>query len=442
LLDEYPVITKRQVFVGEEQGEIPVPIELIFKDGKLDIYEDVLRRNFFRLFLKTNKLIFQAAGFLGIIPINDSVAIEVRARVPVDNLERLLQLTPQYTPEILRGRLRNFGLNSVTVPSLLDLLATRLLDAVKEVRAEGLHYLYTQRVHFNSSPAGRILPFQSAKLQNSTGRRLAVASSAFVRTFDTAPNRCLRLSVKILHDVYQGMRNRKGARVIASQLAIAGSYLEIAKLDYSLDFLSDPLVRNPWLLPTTRSSYSSALSVAKMILKNQSVNIRSQGPDILLSSLLVNMEEVFEGYLRAVLTKHLNTNELSVLDGNLNEPAGAARPFFDEDTIKGRPATPDVVIGRLSPQASTELLIDAKYKPVQNLPDREDINQILAYTLVYGCGRVALAYRRRRATESNIMSIGTVAGIEIFKISVDLGAVDLQEEEKQLADAIRPFCMK
>lgn len=440
LLGEYPVISKRQVFVGEEQSEIAVPAELIFKDGNPDIYDDVQSRNFFRLFLKANKLTFQAAGFLGLIPINDNVAIEVRARVPVDNLERLLMLTPQYAPEILRGRLRNFGLNSVTIPSLLDLLAVRLLDAVNEVRAEGLHYWYTQREHFNSSPRGRILPFQSVKLQNSTGRRLAVVSSAFERTFDTAPNRCLRLAVKRLHDVYRGMRDRKGARGIASQLAIAGSYLEIAKLDYSLDFLSDPLVKDPRLLPTTKSSYSGALSVAKMILQNQSVRIRGQAQDVSLPSVLVNMEEVFEGYLRAVLTKHLNTNELSVLDGNLNEPAGAARPFFDNHTIKARPATPDVVIRRVSPQASTEFLIDAKYKPVQNFPDRDDINQILAYALVYGCRRVALAYPRRRAIEPSIVSVGTVAGIEVFKISLDLGSTNLQEEEKQLADAIRPFC--
>ena len=430
---------KREVFVGEEQGEIPVPVEFLFKNGKPNIYDDVLNRNFFRFFLKGDKLIFQAAGFLGLIPINDGVAIEVRSRVPVANLERLLLLTPQYSPEILRDRLRNFGLSSVSLPSLLDLLATRLLDAVKEVRAEGLHYWYVQRSQFGSSPTGRIRPFESAKLQASTGRRLAIASSAFERTFDTAPNRCLRLALRHLHDVYRGMRNREGARGIASQLAIEEGYLAVAKLDHTQHFLADALVKAPQLLPSTKSSYSAALSVAKMVLQHESVNIRSQTSDVSLSSVLVNMEDVFEGYLRAVLDKHLSGRRCSVLDGNLNEPAGAARLLFDDGTKSNR-VTPDVVLTKLSPQVSTEFIIDAKYKPPQSVPDRDDLNQVLVYGLVYGCKRVALAYPRRRATEPNLLLIGKVAGIEIFKVCVDLSAPDLQQEEKRLADAIKPFC--
>ena len=140
-----------------------------------------------------------------------------------------------------------------------------------------------------------------------------------------------------------------------------------------------------------------------------------------------------------MLASHLVGHGCSVLDGNLNEPAGAARPLF-EDGGKGNRVTPDVVIRRLSPQVSTEFVIDAKYKLPQNVPDRDDLNQVLAYGLVYGCRRVALAYPRRRTSEPNIVSVGTIAGIAIFKIQIDLSAADLQQEEKRLADALKPFC--
>ena len=62
------------------------------------------------------------------------------------------------------------------------------------------------------------------------------------------------------------------------------------------------------------------------------------------------------------------------------------------EAAKVIPAKPDVVINRGSPLATTELVIDAKYKPPSSQPDREDINQILVYSKVYKCKKVALAY--------------------------------------------------
>ena len=46
----------------------------------------------------------------------------------------------------------------------------------------------------------------------------------------------------------------------------------------------------------------------------------------------------------------------------------------------------------------------------------------------------------RGASEPSVAAIGTVAGTEIFKISVDLGAHDLKSEEQRLATALGPLC--
>lgn len=431
-------VPKRQVFVGEEQTEITVPLDLIIKGTEVNLYDEILSRNLFRMFLRGRRLVLQAGGFLGLIPINENVSIEVRARVPIANLERLLLLSPEYAPEILHGHLRDFGLGSIPTPSLLDLLANRLLDAIASIRAEGLHYEYCQRKHFSSMPRGRILPFESVRSQIKTGRRLAVAFSAFERSFDTGPNRCLRLAVCRLLNIFRGMRNRKGARAMAAELGIADSYLAAAELEWSAQSLLHPCVRDPRLLPSSKSSYLSALPIAKVILQNQGLAIRSQAHDILLPSVLVNMEDVFERYFRAVLSNRLGTPDLAVLDGNLAEPAGACRPLFDDSLPGSRAnrATPDVVIRKTSSGVSNELVIDAKYKPTRQ-PDRDDINQVLVYGLVYGCRRVGLAYPRRGASEPSVERIGRVSGIEVFRISVDLGATNLLEEEQRLVAAVR-----
>jgi 5-methylcytosine-specific restriction endonuclease McrBC regulatory subunit McrC len=176
-------------------------------------------------------------------------------------------------------------------------------------------------------------------------------------------------------------------------LGRAETYFESARLDHALRFLKHPSIIDPTKLPSTKPAYPPAIGVAKAILSNQGINIRSQGKDIVLPCVLINMENIFEAYLRAILDRHLRDRGFTVLDGNLGEPHGAARDLFEHahEAAKGIPAKPDVVINRGSPLATTELVIDAKYKPPSSQPDREDLNQILVYSKVYKCKKVALA---------------------------------------------------
>jgi 5-methylcytosine-specific restriction enzyme subunit McrC len=237
------------------------------------------------------------------------------------------------------------------------------------------------------------------------------------------------------------MRNRRGARALASKLGIAEGIFAAARLDHSQRFLSDRIVRDPLLLPESKSAYAPALAIAKMVFQQQGLDIRNRAGDVLMPSVLVNMEDVFESYFRTILSMNLNSHDLAVLDGNIAEPAGAARPLFDDadSGIKSNRATPDVLIRKLRPQPSNAMVIEVKYKTSKQ-PDREDINQVLVYGMVYGCPRVALAYPRRSASEASVAAIGTVAGTEIFKISVDLGTHDLEGEEHRLLAALRLLC--
>jgi 5-methylcytosine-specific restriction endonuclease McrBC regulatory subunit McrC len=198
----------------------------------------------------------------------------------------------------------------------------------------------------------------------------------------------------------------------------------------------DPSIVDPSKLPSTKAAYVSGIRVAKSILLNQGINVRAHGKEIILPCILINMEVVFEAYLRAILAEHLSA--FTVLDGNLSEPSGAARALFDHPhpSVKGNRATPDVVICRSSAPPTTEFVIDAKYKPPGSQPDREDINQILVYSILYNCKRVALAYPRRKSTEPYIQRVGSVGGIEVLKVLVDLGSDNLANEEADLGSAV------
>lgn len=429
---------KRVVYPGEEQAEIAVPMDCLLRGNNLDIYPDVLSKNFFRLHLKKGRIAFQAAGFLGFIPLNDRIAIEVRSRVPIANLERLLLMAPAYAPEILKLRQREFGMIGNATPSLIDLLAFRLLDTVDLARSEGLHYEYERRTNRGLMPHGRILPFESVAWQAKTGNQLAVTYSAFERSYDTAANRCLRSALRNLRDTYRGMTNRRGARAIAARLGRAEEFFEHATLDRRLRFLLHPSIVDPSKLPSTKAAYVPAIIVAKSILKNHGIDIRNYGNDATFPCILINMEDVFESYIRTILQPYLRDRGFRVLNGNINEPTGAARALFDssEPGVKENRSKPDIVIYGGATQSNVEVVIDAKYKPPGVQPDREDINQVLVYSVVYNCKRVALAYPRRKSTEPNVQRIGSIGGIEVFKFLIDLGAEDLIQEEKKLTTEV------
>ena len=48
---------KREVFHGEEQNEITVPLDLIIRGTDVDLYEEILNKNLFRVFLRGKKLV-------------------------------------------------------------------------------------------------------------------------------------------------------------------------------------------------------------------------------------------------------------------------------------------------------------------------------------------------------------------------------------------------
>jgi 5-methylcytosine-specific restriction enzyme subunit McrC len=189
-----------------------------------------------------------------------------------------------------------------------------------------------------------------------------------------------------------------------------------------------------------RSDCSRCKYIMRTSIANQGILIRSHDGNVILPTIMISMESVFESYLRSVLRSLCDDQTLSVLDGNRSPPTGAQLALFEDGDMSANSnrAEPDIVIRN---NGSTELVIDAKYKPRRHELERSDIDQVLVYGLVYKCKRVALAYPRRNTTNDSIQRVGVVGGIELFKIAVNLGADDLQEEERRLIAATRSLLL-
>ena len=76
--------------VVEERGYFDAPSALL-RDGRLSVYPQVDQKNYFRPSLTSAGLRIPAGGFVGILPLNDEVTVEITPRAPVENLARLMR---------------------------------------------------------------------------------------------------------------------------------------------------------------------------------------------------------------------------------------------------------------------------------------------------------------------------------------------------------------
>src|SRR5262245_16774791 len=87
-----PNRTKPKPYTGRSYDEIPVPLSDLMVGSEVQVFPDLVK-NCFTIRLSEKKLIFAAGKYVGVIPINERVTIEVRPRVDTANLTRILSLS-------------------------------------------------------------------------------------------------------------------------------------------------------------------------------------------------------------------------------------------------------------------------------------------------------------------------------------------------------------
>jgi 5-methylcytosine-specific restriction enzyme subunit McrC len=175
-------------------------------------------------------------------------------------------------------------------------------------------------------------------------------------------------------------------------------------------------------LPVARSYYYRPIEIALLILSNRAVALQEHGRDVLLETFIINFEELFEEYLRRVL-QNRTESEFVVRDGNHE----GKKPLFDDR--RDPPAQPDMLV--VWRPTNRKVIAEVKYK---DKPDRSDINQAITYALSYGTDRAVLVHQCKPGSPGGLKTIGTINGIRIDAYAFDLGATDIDAEEKAFAE--------
>jgi 5-methylcytosine-specific restriction enzyme subunit McrC len=440
-VDRSPASAQHLTVRVPEFGTVEVPVEAIVPQGRLAIYPSLEGRGYLSVSVGRHATTIQAKGHIGIIPVNDALTLEITPRVPLANLARLLERSGR-APQALAHAFRLYETEGVLYPSLAGVYAEALYQQVQSITERGLLKEYERVEATTSFPHGRLEVGKTMQRHHSRGVLHRAEVAWFHRSADNPANRCLRYAVWRLaayaHEVRESL-TAKQRHQIDFHLNLTDRRLQGVALDLREEFLGDPIVSGRAPLPALRGYYRPALDIALTVCGRQAVVLERHGSRIRLPSLLVNMSDVFEAYVRAVLrTAEGRGSALRVLDGNLKPPAGAASELFADGTHVL--ATPDIVYARGD---KTVLVLDVKYKPAERLPSRDDLNQVITYGLAYGVQRVGLVepQSERRQVPAGLHRLGSISGLEVHRYITDLAAPDLREQERLMTTALRDLAV-
>ncbi|MBO0985004.1 hypothetical protein [Rathayibacter sp. SD072] len=429
-----------------EYGFIPVQRdEIMTPDGKLDIYESVAKLNAFTVDFKGSELRLQAGGIVGIVPINDQIVLRITPRTPMSNLTRMVQRSG-YEAFALDA-LRTYTTASTVSDWVLDIYADSLIRHCDEIRNRGLYRTYIRKTDSGSRPHGHLDIANTVRHFAARGITTKAEFSWFERTTDNAYNRCLKAALSKLHRRYVGPRrgiadSQRRVRLLASLLR---AFTDV-EIDPQQRYLEDPVVAGLAEPPASRTYYREPLRLAVAVLTDRGISLDEGTGDVKLPSMLLNMGDLFEAYVRTTLHRVATDRSwpVSILDGNKDGKI----PLYQSPDIPrvldgvnhvalvktetSPNATPDIVFQR--DDGTIPLVAELKNTLMKGtLPERSEVNQAVTYATRYGTTNVLLVHPKTDKHAGGLHLIGDVGAVSVFDYRYDLAAADLDAEDQHFA---------
>lgn len=407
------------VYRAREREATSIPIDQVLRDGEIDILPQVQGRDYFDIRFQGDKLRITAGKYVGLIPLNERVYIDVEPKMPVGNLMAILSAVGGELIEmpILE---REYRAAPGTAPPVLDAMASAFVASLRRIEVAGLPKAYEPVAEAGANLKGQINFNESIQRFWSQGTRHRAVCSYFDLTADIVGNRLLLYAVHLLLAQY------RVTGTAARSVRALGHFEELlTRAGVSLDQVN-PRTLSPDVYRRESPEYGRALRLARLIISGDGIELPASGSDVSLPSFLVNMESLFEGYVRHIVWKRLP--DFNVLDGNRD----GAKPLFDDRRTP--PANPDIVVNGENDECV--VVLEAKYKIGEN---RDDVNQVLAYALSYRVPQILLVLPAESEADRGLTVVGEVHGIRVLRYRINLAAVDLDVEEAAFIAALEPL---
>ena len=417
-----------RVFEATERQPLAIPIvDVMGDDGGFIFVPEVKEKGYFDIDYRKNELVIVAGNYIGQVPLTEKVVIHVRPKVPIKNLARIIGIASQPI-RCLDFFRRKYRLDGIASATLIEAMARSLLASLRELDSEGLYREYVATHDVLASPRGRINVNEYVQRYLPKASRTTLPCTYYSLVPDTAFNRLIKRAIHELASIL--LSHPVPDKIALRELQYFFDKFESVPLDFS--HILEHEVRRILAIkhvPALRHYYLDILDVCFIILQGSGVELVETSGRASLHSLVVNLEDAFEQYVRTILSgsSELQSSGIDVLDGN-NE--GISTLFHDNNRYA---AKPDLVVKRLS---AVSLLGDVKYKTKLTEADRY---QLIAHSLSYGATTAFFVTPANNSAEVGpiyVGSIGTKDSIRVYHYRINLDASDLTLEENKFASWI------
>jgi len=400
------------------------------ESGTFGFLPDVQKQGYFDVDFKGNSIVLVAGKFIGQIPLTDNIAINVAPKTPIANLERVLDLADQPL-RCLDFYRRNYQTSYEKSKPIFLALIESFVISMRELVREGVFKEYRKITEVGSAPHGRLNNRESIYLRSARAHATVLSYSYFDLTADTALNRLIKYCIWYSGNLIASKSSKTVKEVtLARELGEYFDLLDGVKLEPSYRTVSaaiDDLQRRE--LPTIRRYYLDIVDLSARIVTNESVKMFGHNSQFAVHSYLVNMEDVFERYIRSLLSQSeiLSADNIRVLDGNLD----GKKYLFNDSKV--HVAKPDIVVKR----GNEALAIgDVKYKPKVSEQDRY---QVICHALSYGTKiafTVSPFFGEGESGGSTIGTVGLDQTVTLETYQFNLSAEDFSTEENKFLEWI------
>lgn len=289
-----------RVIEAIERQPVTIPIkEVMGDDGLFSFVPEVKEKGYFDIDYRKNELVIIAGNYIGQVPLTEDIVIHVTPKVPIANLARIIGIASQPI-RCLDFFRRKYRLEGSASNNLLEAMCRSLLSSLKELDAEGVYREYGIRNDNCTSLRGRLDIAEYIRVSIAKAQRTSIPCSYYELSIDTLFNRVIKRAIYEIG--FALSRNESENAKLLRELAYFSDIFNSVPLDKSsalAEKARDELARKH--IPDLRRYYLDILDVCLIILEGSGVELVDQHGNAEMHSLVVNLEDAFEQYLRQVL---------------------------------------------------------------------------------------------------------------------------------------------
>ena len=347
-----------EIIECREFEELSVRVSALLQDGELRLDERITTKGYLTATLRGGQITLRATRFVGTIPLTPNLAVRIVPRATIANLSYML-VRSGVIPSAISGFARGYMPRFVATDNAERIYARSLIDGVKLIARRG--YMKEYLPPKNPAPwRGRLLASDTVRKHASKGIRYQHEFEQNVLTPSTVENISLKAALKQVIDWLS--ENDRRNSLLSEARGLHRDMWHISDWHGTKSELVRQLSKNIHTLSPRLPHYRDPLWSAYLILQSVLPELSFDG-FVRLDSLIVDVSQVFEAFLRRELAVRLSNHGYRVQDGN-NEP----RPFFQDGGIYS--VHPDMIIRRGDEVVA---VLDAKYKPEPKETDRYEV---------------------------------------------------------------------